>query len=418
MKIRQKSLSYQKVMQIKRPQRLNPKRPWLLFSTIVRILAWLDLLKVNFKYTFNDQGQLDKGPCLILMNHSSFIDLKIVSKLIYPRPYNIVCTSDGFIGKRWFMRRLGCIPTRKFVTDIGLIRDMSYAFSKGNHVLMYPEASYSFDGCATPLPRKLGVLIKKMGVPVIMIKTEGAFLRDPLYNGLRLRKVDVSANLYCLLNKEEINEKTNEQIEEALDKAFDFDNFAHQLQNKIAVTEPFRAEGLERILYKCPSCNKEGYLVGKGCELTCTHCNKSYYMNEYGQLEAKSGKTHFSHIPDWYKWQRACVKEQLEKGDYLLDTEVKIGMMVDYNAIYMIGEGRLIHNGNGFELTGANGELNYSQSPLSSYGLYADYFWYEIDDVICIGDDKALYYCFPKQKGVVSKTRLAAEELYKLRKKA
>ena len=35
---------------------------------------------------------------------------------------------------------------------------------------------------------------------------------------------------------------------------------------------------------------------------------------------------------------------------------------------------------------------------------------------ICIGDNSALYYCFPKSGGdIVAKTRLAAEELYKLK---
>ena len=45
-----------------------------------------------------------------------------------------------------------------------------------------------------------------------------------------------------------------------------------------------------------------------------------------------------------------------------------------------------------------------------------DYFWYEIGDVIGIGNADALYYCFPKKQGVVSKTRLATEELFKINK--
>ena len=56
----------------------------------------------------------------------------------------------------------------------------------------------------------------------------------------------------------------------------------------------------------------------------------------------------------------------------------------------------------------------FSQGPKACYGLYADYYWYEIGDVICIGDKKRLYYCFPKDKTNVAKARLAAEEMYKL----
>ena len=89
-------------------------------------------------------------------------------------------------------------------------------------------------------------------------------------------------------------------------------------------------------------------------------------------------------------------------------------MMVDYKAIYRVGSGRLVHDANGFTLTGCDGKLNYTQKPQSSYGLYADYFWYEIGDVICIGDKNALYYCFPPAGVPVAKARQAAEELFKL----
>ena len=83
-------------------------------------------------------------------------------------------------------------------------------------------------------------------------------------------------------------------------------------------------------------------------------------------------------------------------------------------AIYRVGEGTLIHNNEGFKLTGCNGKLNYVQKPLASYSLYSDYYWYELGDMICIGDKKILYYCFPKSKyDVVAKTRLAVECLYK-----
>ena len=90
---------------------------------------------------------------------------------------------------------------------------------------------------------------------------------------------------------------------------------------------------------------------------------------------------------------------------------------VDTKHIYMVGQGHLIHDVNGFTLTGCDGKLHYTQKPLSCYSLYADYYWYEIADMICIGNDDTLYYCFPQDGGdVVAKTRLAVEEMYKLYK--
>ena len=417
MKIKTKRLPYEKVMALPRTKHRNPLKPLFLLQLVVRVLAIFDLFPTKFTYKTHGMEKIKKNePCLILMNHSSFIDLKIVSRIFFPKPYGIVCTSDGFVGKNWLMRLLGCIPTQKFVSDVSLIRDMEYLLKKKKvSVLMYPEASYSFDGTATPLPRKMGVLLKKLNVPVVTVITQGAFARDPLYNCLQKRKVTVRADVTCLVTKEELKELTVAELDARLDAAFSFDNFRYQQENKIVVDEPFRADGLNRILYKCPHCNAEGQTVGQGITLTCKNCSKVYTLDEYGYLQAEDAA--FTHIPDWYAWQRDLVRRELEEGTYRQDVDVDIGILVNTNALYMVGEGKLVHDENGFRLTGCDGKLQYEQGPLSCYSLYSDYYWYEIGDVICIGNHDALYYCFPKDGDVVAKTRLAAEELYKLKKR-
>jgi hypothetical protein len=306
------------------------------------------------------------------------------------------------------------------VTDLHLVKDMTYALKTlKTSVLMYPEASYSFDGTCTPLPRKMGVLLKKLDVPVIMIETKGAFSRNPLYNELQIRKgVKVSAKAYCLFTREQLKECSVAELGDRLDEAFGFDHFKWQQEQNLQISEPFRADGLHRILYKCARCGAEGKMEGKGIHLTCHNCGKQYELTSLGQLKAVHGETEISHIPDYYAWEREQVRQELEQGSYHLDVEVDIAMLVDFKNIYQVGSGRLTHGLEGFHLTGCDGRLDYVHSPKSSYGLYADYYWYEIGDMICIGNNDVLYYCFPKGSGdVVAKTRLAAEELYKLKKK-
>ncbi len=401
-------------MAIQKPEHIKPKKPSRLLGALVRVLSTADLRAVDFSYTTDRMERAGDGPWLILMNHSSFLDLEMASHMI-PMPYNIVCTSDGLVGKEWIMRTLGCIPTQKFVTDVSLISDLKYATGKNKtSVLMYPEASYSFDGTATKLPRKLGVLFKALKVPVVMITTYGSFARDPLYNNLQKRKVKVSAKIECLLTPEEIKSTSVADIDDILDKTFSFDHFKWQAENHIKITEDFRADGLNRILYKCPHCMSEGNTEGKGTTFTCHDCGATYEMDEYGKLHNTAGETKFSHIPDWYAWERQCVKDEITAGTYSLDTDVKIGMLVDEKALYMVGNGKLHHDRDGFKLAGCEGKLSYSQGPKKCYSCYSDYFWYEIGDVICIGDTDRLYYCFPDKKDLVAKTRIAVEEIYKL----
>ena len=417
MKIKTRHLPYEQVMALPRAKHRKPLKPLFLLQLVVRILAILDLFPTKFTYKTHGMEQIGKKePCLILMNHSSFIDLKIASKIFFPKPYGIVCTTDGFVGKGWLMRLLGCIPTQKFVSDMILIRDMEHLLKKKRvSVLMYPEAGYSFDGTATPLPRKLGILLKKLDVPVVTVITQGAFARDPLYNCLQKRKVTVCADVKCLATREQIRSLSVAQLDELLDKEFSFDNFRYQQENKIVIDEPFRADGLNRILYRCPHCHSEGQLEGKGIMLTCKACGKAYTLDKHGYLVAENPA--FTHIPDWFDWQRQQVRQELENGAYKLDVDVKIAILVNTKALYMVGEGRLTHDENGFRLTGCDGKLDYTQGPLASHTLNADYYWYEIGDVICIGNKDALYYCFPTGGDVVTKTRLATEELYKMKKK-
>lgn len=417
MKIKVKKMDYDEVLKQPSSKKLPPRRPSILFRTLLKLLSSSDLKATNFTYTQTGMERWGKNePALILMNHSSFIDLKIASTVLYPRPFNIVCTSDGFVGKEWLMRRLGCIPTNKFVTDAQLVRDILYALKTNNcSVLMYPEASYSFDGTATPLPESLGKCLKLLGVPVIMIRTYGAFSRDPLYNGLRLRNVDVSCNMEYILSPEDIDNMTVDELNHKLGELFTFDNFDWQIENKVRISEPTRAEGLNRVLYKCPECLSEGSMAAKGTKISCKKCGCEYELSEYGEIIRTNGKARFSTVPKWYRWERECVKDEILYNNYKLDIPVEILMMVNTDCIYDVGEGRLVHDENGFKLTGCDGRLDYSQKPTASYSLYSDYFWYEIGDMICIGNKKVLYYCFPKCEGdIVAKTRLAAEEMYKL----
>ena len=419
MKINTRNLSYEQVMALPRPAHKKPRKPSKFLATVVRIVSGFTMKQIKFSYTTERMELVGDKPCLILMNHSSFTDMKLAYGIFYPKPFGIVTTTDGFIGILGpLMRLLGCIPTQKFVSDVSLIKDMEYMLKEKNtSVLMYPEASYSFDGTATALPRKMGVLLKKLGVPVVTVITQGAFARDPLYNMLQIRKVQVSAHVKCLFTPEEIKEKTVAELDKMLDADFSFDNFAWQQENQVEIAEPFRADGLNRILYKCPHCGTEGEMEGRGIHLTCHHCGKQYELTTLGKLQALEGETEFDHVPDWYRWQREQVKQELLDGTYRLDRDVDIGMVVDYKAVYMVGQGHLTHTAEGFKLTGCDGKLNYEQGPLACYSLYADYYWYELGDVICIGNRDTTYCCFPKGGDVVAKTRLAVEELYKLKKR-
>ncbi len=419
MKVKNTVRPYSEVAAMKRPEHKKPKKTNIFFRTLLKVVSIPDLIAVHFKCRKIGMEKLGKKePCLILMNHSSFIDLEIASSVLYPRPFNIVATLDAFIGREWLMYKIGCIPTRKFVLDLGLVRDITHCIRKlKTSVLMYPEAGYTFDGTATTMPESLAKFVKMLGAPLVMLETHGAFHRQPLYNELKKRKVRVSAELRYVLSAEDIKRMSTDEISEVIAKEFSFDAFRWQQDNKIKIDEPFRADGIDRLLYKCPKCGSETGMKGKGIHLTCSDCGKSWELDEYGYMKALDGNTEFSHIPDWYAWERECVRKELDKDSYGYKIPVDIYMIVNASGVYKVGSGELEHTKEGLHLVGCDGQIDYKQNSVSLYTLNSDYYWYSLGDVIGIGNHDALYYCMPIEHAhIVTKSRLATEEIYKMLK--
>lgn len=419
MKIKVVKKSYLETKNSKKRKQYNPIKPNIFFRTLMKIISQPDLISAKFKYTKVGMDKLDKRePALILMNHSSFIDLEIAQDIFYPRPMNIVCTNDGFIGKNWLMRQIGCIPTPKFVSDPTLVRKMARAIKKNASILMFPEAGYSFDGTMTVFPFSVAKLIKFLKVPVVTVITDGAYLRQPLYNELRKRKIKVSAEVKYLISKDELASLSEQEIYEKILNEFSFDNFRSQQENNIIIDDKERAVGLNRVLYKCPHCNHEAGMITKDDCIICPKCDIEYTLTTNGFLECKNGVTKFNHIPDWYKWQREEVRSEIVNGTYKIDEDVSIYLMKDTFTIYEVGEGRLTHDLNGFHLLSNDGTIDYKQSANNSYTINSDFFWYQIADTVCIGDYNEQFYCFLKsKKDLVAKIRLATEEMYKILKK-
>jgi hypothetical protein len=142
-------------------------------------------------------------------------------------------------------------------------------------------------------------------------------------------------------------------------------------------------------------------------------------LTTLGELCAEDNNTEFSQVSDWVDWQRESVKAELSEDKYRLDTPVNVCAIVDSKCIYDLGAGRLTHDKKGFCLTGVDGSFAYEQSATAAYTINADFYFYQIADVINIGDKNIQFFCFPiGEKTSVFKARLAAEEAYKQAKQA
>merc|ERR1711879_854819 len=108
-----------------------------------------------------------------------------------------------------------------------------------------------------------------------------------------------------------------------------------------------------------------------GSTLYCSHCHETYEMSESGQLSNVKGNTLFSHIPDWYEWERSEVRKEIEQGKYQIEIDVDIDMLPNSTGFYRIGKGVLKHNESGFTLI--HDEIEVNKPVKSSFGVHIEY---------------------------------------------
>ena len=404
-------------------ERFDMKAPPIRTKWYLRPLTYIlsapDVAKHKCKITkINTEGL--KPPFVLLCNHNAFMDFKVATKAIYPWRANYVVAIDGFIGREKLLRDVGCICKRKFTNDTTLVKQLIQTIKNGDIAVIYPEARYSLCGTTAVLPESLGKLCKLLKVPVVTLICHGHHVNSPFWN-LHDRGVKpTEAEFTQLFDAESLKNATVEEINKKIVEAFQYDDFAWQKERGIKITYKGRAEGLHKVLYQCASCKTEYKMSSKGTILKCEACGKEWEMTELGELKALTGETEFSHIPDWYEWERANVKSEVEAGTYSTgELPVRVDSLPNAKKYIPIGEGTMVHDMNGFrvKVTDPDGDVHEMEKNVPS--LYSCHIEYEylgkFGDCVDLNTLKDTWYIYPDSKRcdfAVTKMALATEELY------
>jgi ribosomal protein L37AE/L43A len=215
-----------------------------------------------------------------------------------------------------------------------------------------------------------------------------------------------------ILDVDEIRKMTCEEIIEVVRRELDYDEYKWQRENNILIDEPYRAEGLNKALYQCPHCMTEHQMLSKGDKIWCGACGKTWVLGEFGQLRAITGKTEFSHIPAWYKWQYENVKKEVEAGKYYFEDDVDVYALPNVEKFIKLGKGRLVHSiENGMSVEGIYNKTPYKihRPSRGLYNIHTEYNYcflrHEPCIQITIADNNIV--CYTHKKDVVTKLYFA-----------
>lgn len=398
----------------------DPKRFRWYLRPVAKLLCAPAVRKYKPRITY--RGGIEKldGPFLLLCNHNAFLDFKVAYTLLGGRYANFVVAIDGYIGREWLLRDVGCICKRKFTNDPILVRKLKKVLDRGDIPVIYPEARYSLCGTTAILPESLGQMIKFYKVPVATLICHGHHINAPFWDTSHERGIPFDEAEYTLLfSKEDVEKLTVDEINDRLVEAFQYDDFAWQKEKKIAVADPKRADGLDKVLYQCPHCMAEYRMKSDGASLSCTACGKSWVMDEYGSLCASEGDTEFSHIPDWYEWERANVRREVESGTYSTGVmPVTVESLPNAKKFIPLGKGEMTHDMNGFHVRifdeSRSDTTEITLKVPDTYSVHIEYrYLFKHGDCVDLNTKNDTWYVYPYDCDfAVTKMALATEELY------
>ena len=142
-------------------------------------------------------------------------------------------------------------------------------------------------------------------------------------------------------------------------------------------------------------------------------------MNEDCSLTAKDGETEFSHVPDWFDWEREQVREQVRNGSYSFEDEVEVYSLPRCYKYEPLGFAKLTHTvEDGFVLEGHYRGKDYRihRMPLQTNSLHIEYDFLRIKpfDLVDISTENDSFYCYTTKPDVITKLAFATEEIYQL----
>jgi len=255
-----------------------------------------------------------------------------------------------------------------------------------------------------------------MNVPVVTLIMHGHHINSPFWNVGNRGVKPVESEMKLLFTQEETQQLSIDELNIKIVEAYQYDDFAWQKDKGIKVKKKTRAEGLHKILYQCPACKVEYKMSSKGATLSCNNCNKAWDMSEYGELCAQEGETEFSHIPDWYEWERNNVQNEIRDGSYSFQSRVRIESLPNDKRFIVFEErGQLTHNMDGFRLTGSyKGEpYDITWPAATMYSCHIEIDYMGRGDCIDLNTSDDTLYLFPEESGYsVTKISLATEELF------
>ena len=377
------------------------------------------LYKVKFHYDYDPKSIKDQ-PVILLSSHAARLEFLYTIYGFKRKDINIVCGFQNILQKGLYplFMALGVISKYLYQPDFMCVKNMLKVLKRGGAIGLFPEGIQSTSGSTHPINPATTAFIKRSKANIVVCTTKGAYLATNRYSSDR-KKGYIGVHYSLVFTPEMLEQLTEEQIYRLLLEKISYNDFAFNktARNKYIGKKP-NAFGIDKILYKCPDCQKEHKLRVENDTVVCGSCGFRVQINEYYDLVSVNGKGCPADIDQWYKWQRKCVAREIQKDDFemVLSGSLctlrldKLEKPPKNRTVLSVGEARLTNRGLSF-----TGTLDGQSADFDFPAIFLYSLTFSTKGFLEFYHNNDYYMLFPDDKErCLIKWTLAAEEIHNL----
>ena len=321
------------------------KPPRLLYSAAFLLMGLI--YRVRYGATVDRSGVADmKGPALVLAPHISAKDHVLVGLALYPERPTFVL-SEHFMAIRSLrpiLKMMHVITKKMFCADVSTIMNILRAKRSGNVIVLFPEGRLTWYGHSGAVTPGTADLVKKLGVNVYCVTSNGAYLTFPKWGKAKRRGGKIRIETAKIMEGAEAAALSVEEIEKRIADAILHDEETAMPGVRYRCKDT--TAGLDDILYRCPVCGAEKTLEAGGGHIRCSACGMDAVLDEYYQLTGCP----YSGINAWYDSQAAA----MDVASTVIESRVRLGAVNEKgNMVPDAGEGFLRYDKNTMSIDGS-----------------------------------------------------------------
>ncbi len=291
---------------------------FVLLKTLVMPYFWL------FKgYRRKNKFDNRKQNVLVLSNHQTDIDCINISFHFRRTLYFLM--TDSVTSNRKIYRLLDYvfapITKKKGTNDSTSIRKMIQVAREGGSLCLFPEGNRCYAEFQYPVENSISKLVRILKLPLIIFNIHGGNGVSPRWKH-KPRKGKFYGEIKRIIYPDEYNKMSDDELHDTIvNNLRVYDSESGNLYRSKR-----RAEYLEKMLFVCPNCNKQGTLYSKKEYITCTSCGLNVEYTKDLHLKSNDESFKYTKLNDWYQMQKKWVKEYIVKENETIfkDTSVRL----------------------------------------------------------------------------------------------